>query len=112
MPDAAANQMQPYTLVNIFTPVPGELDALVELQLAETAKMRSQASGLGWLGNEVYRAADGSRLVIVTRFASKEAQKAWAQTDAFAAHVRRIGPLLEKVDSIPVELAAKHESVP
>ena len=97
-----------YTLVNLFTPKPGETDRFIELQLRETAAMREDAVRQGWLGNEVYRARDGQRVVVVTRFADAGAQRDWAGTPAFAAHLDRIGPLLETVESIPVDQVARH----
>lgn len=97
-----------YTLVNVFTPKPGETDRFLDMQLRETAAMREDAARKGWLGNEVYRAQDGARVIVVTRFADAEAQRGWAATPAFAAHLDRIGPLLEKVESIPVDQVARH----
>ncbi|WP_285295635.1 putative quinol monooxygenase [Aureimonas altamirensis] len=102
-------EQESYTLVNIFTPLSGRLDDLLAIQLAETQEMRAEASEQGWLSNEVYRATDGSRLVVVTRFRSEDAQAAWRQSSTFAAHLDRIGPLIETVVSIPVQLMAKHE---
>lgn len=98
----------PHTLVNIFTPKDGATDRLLDLQLQETRKMRSEAAATGWLGNDVYRAQDGKRLIIVTRFESIAAKQAWAATPSFAAHIERIDPLLKGVESIPVDQVARH----
>lgn len=97
-----------YTLVNVFTPKPGQTDRFLDLQLRETAAMGADAARRGWLGNEVYRARDGARVVVVTRFADAEAQRGWAGSPGFAAHLDRIAPLLETVDSIPVDQVARH----
>lgn len=99
------------TLINTFTPKSGNADALLKVQLDEIAKLRGKANETGWLGNEVYRAADGSRLVIVTRFRSKEAKEEWAASPEFAAHLERIAPLIEGVDSLPVTLAGAFHGV-
>tara|TARA_R110000751_G_scaffold82548_1_gene166100 strand:- start:330 stop:1226 length:897 start_codon:yes stop_codon:yes gene_type:complete len=95
-----------HTLINTFTPKDGNVDTLLAQQLNEIAILRDKATATGWLGNEVYRAADGSKLFIVTRFRSEEAKDQWAGSPEFAAHLERIAPLVEKVDSTPVELAA------
>ncbi|MBM1814307.1 NAD(P)H-dependent oxidoreductase [Pseudosulfitobacter pseudonitzschiae] len=93
------------TLINTFTPKEGKADKLLDVQLDEIAALRGTAAATGWLGNEVYRATDGSKLVIVTRFRSHEAKEQWAASPEFAAHLERIGPFLEHVVSTPVELA-------
>ncbi|QFT60348.1 FMN-dependent NADPH-azoreductase [Sulfitobacter sp. THAF37] len=92
------------TLINTFTPTGGDVDALLELQRDEIEKLREKATETGWLGNALYRAADGSRLVIVTSFRSKEAKEKWAGSPEFAAHLKRIEPLVAHVDSMPVSM--------
>jgi NAD(P)H-dependent FMN reductase/heme-degrading monooxygenase HmoA len=94
-----------HTMINTFTPKDGETDKLLKLQLEEVEKLRETAAETGWLGNEVYRSKDGTRMVIVTRFQSEDAKEKWAASSEFAAHLERIGPLVEHVDSIPVDLA-------
>lgn len=98
------------TLINTFTPKAGETDTFLELQLAEIGKLREAAAQSGWLGNEVYRAKDGERVIIVTRFRSKEAKEQWAHSSHFAAHLRRIEPLLDRGESLPVDLVARFRS--
>jgi NAD(P)H-dependent FMN reductase/heme-degrading monooxygenase HmoA len=99
---------EPYTLVNVFTPKDGLMDSFVEMQLRETAKLQDASAASGWMNNEVYRSRDGSRLIVVTRFATAAAQASWATTPSFKEHVERIGALLEKVESIPVVQIARH----
>lgn len=98
----------PYTLINVFYPVPGKLDEFIDLQIAETKALTPESSMVGWLGNEVYRAHDGSKAVIITRFSSEAAKQAWAASSAFVAHLERIRPLLDKINSTPVKLVARH----
>ena len=93
-----------HTLINTFTPKGESVEKLLKLQLEEIAAMRESAGEIGWLGNEVYRVADGSQLVIVTRFRSELAKDQWAGTPEFAAHLERIDPLIEHVDSKSVDL--------
>lgn len=42
-----------HTLINTFTPKGETVDALLELQLEEAAKMRTKAAEMGWLSNQV-----------------------------------------------------------
>ncbi|MEQ8294130.1 MAG: NAD(P)H-dependent oxidoreductase [Roseovarius sp.] len=94
-----------HTLINTFTPRPGMADRLLELQLQEIESLGDTASATGWLGNTIYRATDGVALVIVTRFRSEEAKAQWQASPDFAAHLDRIAPLVESVNSMPVRLA-------
>lgn len=98
-----------YISVNTFTVLPGGIDALTAFQLAETQDMGAEATAHGWLGNEIYRAHDGTRLIVLTRFRSAEAREAWAQTDRFRRHIEALRPLIQDVTSVPVALlAARH----
>lgn len=99
------------TLINRFTPVEGGLDALVDFQLAEMRRMTPRATEAGWLGNELYRARDGSALIVITRFRSEAARAAWAATEDFARHVEALEPLVTEVDSMPVDLAGRNGEV-
>ncbi len=94
-----------YTIINTFTPKDGQADRLLELQLEEIERLRGTATRAGWVGNEVFRPKDGNRMVIITRFQSKDAKERWATSPEFAAHLKRIGPLVEHMDSIPVDQA-------
>ncbi|WP_417770012.1 NAD(P)H-dependent oxidoreductase [Stappia sp.] len=97
-----------WTLVNSFLPHAGRTGEFLALQLAETREMWAEAAGAGWLGNEVYVARDGDEVVVVTRFASRAAQEAFAASKSFARHRTRIAPLLKDVRSTPVRLVARH----
>ncbi|WP_306028343.1 putative quinol monooxygenase [Stappia sp. MMSF_3263] len=97
-----------WTLVNIFRPHAGRTEEFLALQLAETREMRAEAARAGWLGNEVYIARDGGEVVVVTSFASRAAQEAFAASESFARHRARIAPLLDDVRSMPVRFVARH----
>lgn len=97
-------QPSPYVLINIFTPAEGRMDELAAFQLAEMTDMHDQATAQGWLGNEVYRSHDDTKLIVVTRFESFEAKQAWARTERFQRHVHDLEPLLHEVTSLPVSL--------
>ena len=102
----------PYVLINTFTAEVGDVDALVALQLAETAEMDAQATSCGWLGNEVYRSVDGASLIVVTRFQSEEAKEKWAATERFRQHLEALMPLVKNVSSVPVTFVAAHGGSP
>lgn len=95
------------TLINTFTPKKGGADRFLELQLKEIEALRDNAARSGWLGNELYREKDGERIIIVSRFRSGEAKTKWAQSPQFAEHLERIAPLLEHVESMPVDPVAR-----
>ena len=109
MTDSRSQQNEkPFISINTFTPVDGCIDALTEFQLTEMQEMDEQATEHGWLNNEVYRADDGSSLVVVTRFRSAAAKAEWAKTDRFKQHVEDLGPFVQDVTSVPVTFAAAH----
>lgn len=98
------------SLINIFTPKPGKLDELQALQAAESRRLGRDSARHGWLGNRIYRTTDDGRLIIVTHFASEEGKRSWQETDAFRDHLDRLDPVLERVESIPVEQVALNPS--
>lgn len=101
-----------YILINTFTAVPGGLDELVAFQLAETARMSSEATATGWLGNELYRSEDERQLIVLTRFASRAAQESWAETESFQRHVAALRPKFEDMTSVPVSFVTAHGEPP
>ncbi|MFD1794861.1 NADPH-dependent FMN reductase [Paracoccus aurantiacus] len=94
--------------LNVFTPKPGKLDDLADLQMAETSRLGPISAEYGWLGNEIYRSDE--KLVIVTRFASDEQTGAWQQTAEFAQHLDLLDPALEQVDSTALTLLARNRA--
>ncbi|MGI0490115.1 antibiotic biosynthesis monooxygenase [Pantanalinema rosaneae CENA516] len=103
---------EPYILVNTFWPVGGGIDALIAFQLAEMREMGTEAAAFGWLGNEVYRSHDGTRLIVVTRFRSAEAHERWAETERTQQHFQELTSLVTKVLSVPVAFVAGHGDSP
>lgn len=103
---------EPYTLLNIFTPGAAGIDALIAFQLAETRAMADEATAIGWLGNEVHRATDGSSLIVLTRFRDEEAQANWARGERFHRHLEALAPFVDEVVSVPVKLVARHGEPP
>ncbi|TKW66428.1 MAG: NAD(P)H-dependent oxidoreductase [Paracoccus denitrificans] len=93
-------------LLNVFTPKPGKLDELADLQMAESQRLGPISARFGWLGNEIYRSND--KLMIVTRFA--EGATGFHETDEFKQHLDLLDPVLETVDSNPVTLLASNHA--
>lgn len=97
------NPDSPYILINSFTPKPGQTDAFLDFQLTEMVKLRGPARNFGWLGNEIYRTED-DKIVIVTRFKSRESHQEFAKLPEFQDHRAKLDPFLEDVQSQPAAL--------
>ena len=82
----------PVTLVNIFMPTDGRLEAFVAAQTGEYERMQGRVEG--WLGNHLHVALDGRDAVNIARFASLEAYNAFRGSDLFADHLERIRPFV------------------
>lgn len=82
----------PVMLVNIFTPKQGRTDEFIAAQTAEYRRLEID----GWIGNRLGRAVDGSKLVNVAIFENLQKYNVWRESDAFAAHVDRISPFVER----------------
>lgn len=92
--------------LNVFTPKPGKLDELAELQMEEAQRLGPISATYGWLGNEIYRGKE--KLMILTRFA--EGATGFQETDAFKHHLERLHPMLEHVESNAVTLLARNHA--
>lgn len=100
------DQSQPVTLINTFYPKPGKLDEFVALQVEEARSLGGAARQMGWRGNRIHRSRDGTVAVIVTVFESAAAKQRWTESEQFAEHLRRIGPLLDRVESRECDFVA------
>ena len=96
-----------WTFVNIFTPKPGMVDAFIDHQLAYIEASKAASTAHGWLSNELFRARDGDKLIVLTRFRSREGQAAWSESESFKTHLEDIKPFLESVISTPVASIAR-----
>jgi heme-degrading monooxygenase HmoA len=100
-----------FVLINTFFPKPGRLDELIETQLRAARELGPISSEFGWRGNLLHRTLDGEKLVIVTAFESAEAQRRWAESEEFKKHRAEIEPLVERVESVPCQMLARHGEV-
>ncbi len=106
-----SQDQSPFIAINTFTAVDGGIDALTAFQIAEMEEMSGEATAQGWLGNEVYRSRDDTRLIVLTRFRSAEARERWAETDRFRRHVDDLRPLIRNGTSVPVTFVAAHGDI-
>lgn len=96
------------TLVNTFYAKPGKLDAFLSLQVEEAERLGDVARASGWRGNRIHRSCKGDAAIVVTVFDSREARDAWIASEEFAAHLERIDPLIDRVESRECELVATY----
>lgn len=99
-----SDPVTPYILVNTFVPKLGCTDDFLAMQLDDMRRLAASARGSGWLGNEVYRAADGASVIVITRFVNRQAKEAWTRRPEFSEHLKRISVMLEDVRSVPATL--------
>src|ERR1700728_1114915 len=69
------------TVLNIFTPKPGWLDAFVEVQ--RTSLPRLGRNIQGFRGSRLFRALDGTTAAMISVFDSPEDFKRWTASEAF-----------------------------
>ncbi len=104
LPDA---ETSPVVLINVFTPKPGKLDAFIEVQAAELHRLSAHAGIQGWRGGRLHRAVDGKTAVMITVFETIDDHKRWVATSAFAEHLDRVRPLIERAEPGYYELIAE-----
>lgn len=93
---------QPIAVLNTFTPKPGALDEFIAVQ---TAALPGLAAGIqGFRGSRLYRAADGSKVVMVSVFDAVHELDRFTASEAFIAHRARISRLLERAEPVRCEL--------
>lgn len=79
-------------LVNVFTPLPGKMEAFIAAQTDEYRRLLGTVKG--WIGNRLGLAVDGEKAVNVAIFDSLVAYKAWRDSEAFAVHLDHIKPFV------------------
>jgi hypothetical protein len=94
--------MQPVVLINVFTPKPGKLDPLIRYQADDLRDLWHAGRFPGWLGSRWHRAIDADRAANVTAYESMDAYNRLKEepelAKRFSEHLRRIGPLVERVE--------------
>jgi len=99
---------QPVTLINVFRPKSGKLGSFLALQTEEARRLSAFAYESGWHGNRIHRTDNEGLVIIVTEFVSASAKEAFAGSELFQDHLRRITPLLEEVISYECALVEAH----
>jgi len=84
----------PVLLVNLFTPKAGMEAEFIAAQTAEYVRLKGHI--VGWIGNRLGRAVDGSGLVNITLFDSLANYNAWRASQLFSDHLDIIRPFVER----------------
>ena len=82
------------TVLNIFTPKPGWLDAFVEVQ--RTSLPRLGRNIQGFRGSRLFRALDGTTAAMISVFDSPEDFKRWTTSEAFVVHREKLSTMIER----------------
>ena len=90
----AAGGERTVTVLNIFTPKPGWLDAFVEVQ--RTSLPRLARNIQGFRGSRLFRALDGTTAAMISVFDSPEDFKRWTASESFAAHREKLSTMIER----------------
>lgn len=91
--------MSPVTIVNFFEIEPDKLDAFIGLQQAYATSLAGGDEPTGLIGGRMYRGQDGRSAVLVSQFASLEAQAKIRDSDSFKRHIAQLKALI--VSSTP-----------
>jgi heme-degrading monooxygenase HmoA len=105
--DSAGDGTGPVVLINVFTPQAGKLDAFIGIQKAELKRLADQRAVKGWRSSRLHRALDGKTAVMVSVFDTIGDHKRWVATAAFAEHLDRIRPLIERAEPGYYQLVAE-----
>ncbi len=97
------------TVLNIFTPKPGWLDAFVEVQRTSLPRLAQNIQG--FRGSRLFRALDGTTAAMISVFDSPEDFKRWTASEAFIAHRGKIGTMIERTSPGVYELVYEAGSI-
>ena len=97
------------TVLNIFTPKPGWLDAFVEVQ--RTSLPRLARNIQGFRGSRLFRALDGTTAAMISVFDSPEDLKRWTASEPFAAHREKLSTMIERTAPGVYELVYEGGSI-
>jgi heme-degrading monooxygenase HmoA len=89
-------------VLNTFTPKPGRLEDFIAVQTAALPGLAAHIRG--FRGSRLYRAADGSRVVMVSVFDTPDELDRFSASEPFIAHRARISELLERAEPVRCEL--------
>jgi heme-degrading monooxygenase HmoA len=82
------------TVLNIFTPKPGWLDAFVEVQRTSLPSLARNIRG--FRGSRLFRAVDGTTAAMISVFDSPEDLKRWMASKPFAAHREKLSTMIDR----------------
>lgn len=90
------------TLINRFTPKPGQTDAFCTAQIGEYRRLHNQVRGV--VSTNLHRSLDGSMAANYAQFESEEVYRAWIDGPLFKPHLAIIQPFVERADPILFKL--------
>ncbi|KSB91104.1 hypothetical protein AS593_05925 [Caulobacter vibrioides] len=86
---------EPVVNISVIRPREGQLEAFLELQLAQHHRLRGQVKGLR--GARLFRSGEG--LVLISVFETQEDADAFREDPRFTEHMARVRPLIEKSEA-------------
>jgi len=89
-------------VINVFTPKTGAVEDFLVAQIAALPVLRAGATGSR--GSRLFRAEDGSKVVMLSVFDTPENFKRFNDSEEFAAHRTKILPYLERAEPGRYEL--------
>ena len=98
--------MTTITLINTLVVKPGRMDDFIALQKDFANAMSGRQPGL--LGGRMHRTLDGSKAVLISQFASREAQAATTQSAEFQAHLAKLREMVDSSSPDFYEVAYTH----
>ncbi len=84
------------TMINIFTPKSGQMDAFVAAQMNEYRRLDGKVEG--WLGNHLHQSVDGKAAVNIATFATMAHYREWRDSAAFTEHLGYIQQYVESAE--------------
>jgi len=82
------------TVLNIFTPKPGWLDAFIEVQRASLPRLARNIQG--FRGSRLFRALDGTTAAMISVFDSPEDLKRWTASEPFVTHREKLATMIDR----------------
>jgi heme-degrading monooxygenase HmoA len=95
--------MKPVTIINRLAIKPGKMDDFIAAQRNFAAELRKTSDAL--VGGRMYRSVDGTSAVLVSTFASMQAQEEVRELDAFKAHLSHLKTMVESSSPVLYEEA-------
>jgi heme-degrading monooxygenase HmoA len=87
-----ATRAEPVVVINVFTPKPDAFDDFLKTHLEGLPALRAATEGAR--ASRLYRAKDGTQVVMVSVFDTAEDFQRFSDSAAFAAHRAKVLPYI------------------